>query len=257
MDCHAARDLLEEHRRGVLGSDQAHAVEAHLAACPACRALRAEADAVAALLRTLPRTPAPGTLARQVHALGGAPPGLRGRRAWPWAAAVLAALVLGAILGPWGWRGPDPVDALIRSGVAEHRRILLEIEAGLAGVPDPAAAFERVRQVTEVPLPPVFAGAEDLRLVAARPTLLESRKSAAAALRYKTAPVTTYFVLDGKDLPMPTEGRVQIDRYRPHMRQADGFNVIYWKQGDLAYLMVSGLDREGCQKLFLKMRQAL
>ena len=26
------------------------------------------------------------------------------------------------------------------------------------------------------------------------------------------------------------------------MRQVNGFNVIYWKQGDLAYLMVSGLD---------------
>jgi hypothetical protein len=56
---------------------------------------------------------------------------------------------------------------------------------------------------------------------------------------------------------MPAKGRVQIDRYRPYMRQVNGFNVVYWKQQDLAYIMVSGLDREGCQKLFLKMRQAL
>ena len=97
----------------------------------------------------------------------------------------------------------------------------------------------------------------ELRLLTARPTLLASRKSAAAALRYPTSPVTTYFIVPGKDLPMPTEGRVQIDQYRPYMRQVNGFNVVYWKQQDLAYIMVSGLDREGCQKLFLKMRQAL
>jgi anti-sigma factor RsiW len=256
MDCQAARDLLEDYRRGTLAPDRARAVEAHLDQCPACRALRAEADAIAALLRTLPRTPAPAALARQVRALGPQRPRSAGRRAWAWAAAI-AALAVAAVLASGVWRRPDPVDALIQSGVSEHRRILLEVEAGLGGVPDPAAAFERVRRVTEVPLPPVLAGAEELRLVAARPTLLASRKTAAAALRYKTAPVTTYFVLEGKDLPMPTTGRVQIDRYRPHMRQADGFTVIYWKQGDLAYLMVSGLDREGCQQLFLKMRRAL
>jgi len=56
---------------------------------------------------------------------------------------------------------------------------------------------------------------------------------------------------------MPNEGRVQIAQYRPYMREVNGFNVVYWKQKDLVYLMVSGLDREGCQKLYLKVRQAL
>ena len=91
----------------------------------------------------------------------------------------------------------------------------------------------------------------------ARTSSRPSRKTAAAALRYPTSPVTTYFILPGPDLPMPAEGRVQIAQYRPHMRQVNGFNVVYWKQKDLVYLMVSGLDREGCQKLYLKMRQAL
>jgi anti-sigma factor RsiW len=261
MDCHATRDLLEEYRRGELGPDRARAVEAHLRACPACQGLHAADDALAALLRSLPRTPAPAALARQVRALGQTRSGVRHWLARPAVAAALAALAVAAVLAPWArWslqRRPDAVDLLIQSGVSEHRRILLEVEAGLSSVPDAEATFRRVYEVTDVPLAKAFAGSGDLRLVAARPTLLASRKTAAATLRYKAAPVTTYFVLDGKDLPMPAEGRVQIDRYRPYMRQADGFNVIYWKQGDLAYLMVSGLDREGCQKLFLKMRQAL
>ena len=102
-----------------------------------------------------------------------------------------------------------------------------------------------------------LAGTGELHLVAARPTILASRKTAAATLRYETSPVTTYFILAGPDLPMPTEGRVQIEQYKPYMREVNGFNVVYWKQKDLAYLMVSGLDREECQKLYLKVRQAL
>lgn len=261
MDCHQSRDLFEEYRRRELEPDRARAVEAHLVACPACRAFWAQEEAVAALVQALPRLPAPPTLTRQVRGLGGR---RRGIAAWlgrPWLAAALAAVVVLAVLAPWlrwpGERPGDVVDTLIQSGVAEHRRILLRLEAVPGGVEDPDVLFARVRSVADVELPKIFAGVGELRLLTAQPTLLASRKSAAATLRYPTSPVTTYFLVPGKDLPMPAKGRVQIDRYRPHMRQANGFNVVYWKQQDLAYLMVSGLDREGCQKLYLKMRKAL
>jgi anti-sigma factor RsiW len=261
MDCHATRDVLEEYRRGELPADRARAVEAHLAGCPACRALREADDALAALIRRLPRTPAPAALGRQVRALGTAPGRRFGWPGRPWVAVALAALLLAAVLAPWVRRpatppGGDVVDALILSGVSEHRRILLALQAG-DEVRDPDVTFQRLQAVTEVPLPKALEGIDEVRLVAARPTLLASRKTVAATLQYKTAPVTTYFVLAGKDLPMPAEGRVQIEQYRPHMREVGEFNVIYWKQQDLAYLMVSGLDRDGCQKLYLKMRRAL
>jgi hypothetical protein len=262
MDCHQARDLFEEHRRQALAADLARAVEAHLETCPACRAIWAEDEALASLIRALPRSPAPARLASQVRGLNGA---RRGVAAWlgrPWVAAALAAVIVLAVLAPWlrfRERPPDIVDTLIQSGVAEHRRILLELEAGQGSgsVDDADALFARVRSVADVELPKILAGTGELRLLTAKPTLLASRKSAAAALRYPTSPVTTYFILPGKDLPMPAEGRVQIEQYRPHMRQVNGFNVVYWKQKDLVYMMVSGLDREGCQKLYLKMRQAL
>ena len=53
------------------------------------------------------------------------------------------------------------------------------------------------------------------------------------------------------------EGRVQIEQYRPHMREVSGYNVVYWKQKDMAYLMVSALDKEECKQLYLKVRRAL
>jgi anti-sigma factor RsiW len=260
MDCHQARDLFEEHRRQELPPDLAQALEAHLAGCPACRAIWVQDQALASLIRALPRSPAPARLASQVRSLGAAPRGIRIWLGRPWVAAALGAVVVLAVLAPWlrfRERPPDLVEALIQSGVAEHRRILLELEAAPGTIDDPDALFARVGSVAHVELPKIFAGTGELRLLTAKPTLLASRKTAAAALRYPTSPVTTYFILPGPDLPMPTEGRVQIAQYRPHMRQVNGFNVVYWKQKDLVYLMVSGLDREGCQKLYLKMRQAL
>jgi anti-sigma factor RsiW len=260
MDCHETREVFEEHRRRELDPDRARAVEAHLAACPACRALWTRDEALIGLIRALPRPPAPSGLAREVRALGAPRRGIAGWLGRPWVAAALAALVVAAVLAPFVRRAERPVDvveALIQSGVAEHRRILLELEAGAIVVDDPDALFARVRSVADVELPKIFAGTGELRLLAAKPTLLASRKTAAAALRYPTSPITTYFILPGKDLPMLEKGRVQIEQYRPHMREVNGFNVVYWKQKDMAYLMVSGLDREGCQKLYLKMRKAL
>ena len=212
----------------------------------------------------LPRPPAPAALVRQVGALGTRPRRIAGWLGRPWVAAAVGAAVVAAVLAPWLLRRPaerpgDIVDALIQSGVAEHRRILLDLEATPREIsnPDADAVFQRVRSVTTVELPKVFAGTDELHLLTARPTILASRKTAAATLRYRTSPDTTYFVLPGPDLPMPTEGRVQIEQYRPYMREVNGFNVVYWKQKDLVYLMVSGLDREGCQKLYLKVRKAL
>ena len=261
MDCRQAREVVEEYRRRELDPDRARAVEAHLEGCPACRAILAREEAVSTLVGALPRLPAPPTLVRQVRALGVRRRGVPGWLGRPWVAAAVAAVVVAAVLAPWlrrpAERPTDIVDTLIQSGVAEHRRILLDLEAVPREIGDPDVLFQRVRSVTAVELPKVLAGTDGLRLVAVRPTLLASRKTAAATLRYETSPDTTYFVLLGTDLPMPAEGRVQIEQYRPHMRTVNGFNVIYWKQKDLAYLMVSGLDREGCQKLYLKVRRAL
>jgi Putative zinc-finger len=260
MDCREARELFEEHRRRELPSDRAQPVDAHLAECPACRAFWAREEAVTTVVRALPRSPAPPTLARQVRNLGTPRRGIARWLGSPWvSAAALAALVV-AVVAPWvvpRERPADLVEALIQSGVAEHRRILLELQVLSPPVEDPDALFARVRSVADVELPKIFAGTGELRLLIAKPTLLASRKSAAAALRYPTSPVTTYFILPGKDLPMLEKGRVQIEQYRPHMREVNGFNVVYWKQRDMAYIMVSGLDREGCQKLYLKMRKAL
>jgi anti-sigma factor RsiW len=265
MTCQEVRELLEEYRRGELSADVAGLVAAHLADCAQCRALAEEGAAMAALVATLPRPPAPASLTRAVRRMAGAGRG-GAVRAWvgrPWVAAAVAAAVVAIVLAPWTLgrlgRADDPVERVLRSGVAEHTRILLQLQAAATGqVADAAEAFATVRSLTDVQLPWVFAGDADLTLMEARPTMIADRKAAAVVLRDPAWFITTYFALPGRDLPPPPEkGRVQIEQYRPYMRQVEGFNVIYWKQGEYAYLMVSDLDTPRCQQLFLKMRKGI
>jgi anti-sigma factor RsiW len=261
--CHEVRPMLEEHRRGALPPEERAGVDTHLAGCPACQRLRDEAALLAEAVGRLPRPSAPDRLRRAIEG-----PGQAARRVgpgrWlgrPWVAAALTAAVVVLALSPWlRFRADTPADLverLLQSGVAEHRRILLQLEVEPAPVSDPTQVFARVRAVTAVPLPAVFAGVGDLRLLTARPTVLADRKASAATLRYPTSPSITYFVLPGQDLPMPAHHRVEIDRYRPYMTRMGEFQVVYWKQGELAYLMVSGLDDPHTRELFLKMRKAL
>jgi anti-sigma factor RsiW len=258
-------DLLEEYRRGLLATPEAQAVLAHLADCATCRAQNETDAALAAQLGALPVTPASPLLRRRIlQVADGRPTGLRRWLRHPAVAALAAAILVTLVLSPWlRFRPeglPDPVESLLTAGVSEHRRILLQIQ-GLPGAgeisADPERAFARVYALTDVALPRAFAGGADFRLISARPTLLANRKAAAAVLSSGPTTVTTYFAVPGKDLPMPAERRVQIEQYRPYVREVNGFHCVYWKQGELAYLMVTDLDDSGTRQLFLRMRKAL
>jgi anti-sigma factor RsiW len=261
MDCQETREVLEEFRRGELDPAAAALVEAHLGRCDACRRLLQEEAVLASLAGRLTRMPAPPALHRRVRRLG---PPRAGYRRWlgrPWVAAAAAAVLVTLLLSPWlsfrRAQPDDPLERFLEGGVTEHTRILLQLQTAPPYVPDPVAAFATVRSLTDVDIPPAFAGDAELTLVATRPTVIGDRKAAAVVLRDAAWFTTTYFAVHGKDLPMPDTGRVQIDRYKPYMRRADGFNLIYWKQGEYAYLMVSDLDDPRSRQLFLKMRKAL
>jgi anti-sigma factor RsiW len=258
-DCGHTRDRLEDYRRRALSAEEAAEVETHLADCPACRVRVAQDDALATLIRALPATPAPPALRRRIEEAHRRPGPLAGWLGRPAAAAVVAAALVALGLSPWlqfhSGTAPDPVESLLTAGVSEHRRILLQIPG--EGTSDPGPAFARIYALTAIELPPAFAGGPDLRFVAARPTLIADRKAAAAVLLFGSGSVTTYFAVPGKDLPMPTERRVQIEQYRPYLREIGGFHCVYWKQGDLAYLMVTDLDEADTRRLFLRMRKAL
>jgi hypothetical protein len=76
MDCPRAEELLSDHLEGALHPILRAELEAHLEACPACRALRGAFAEVVETLRAIPETDAPEGLAERAAAaaLGGGRP---------------------------------------------------------------------------------------------------------------------------------------------------------------------------------------
>jgi len=75
---------------------------------------------------------------------------------------------------------------------------------------------------------------------------------------YRNAPqrYTTLLLMPGAEATIPAEDRLQIETFKPHHRVASGKQVLYWKQGDVACLMVSDLDPVRMAAMFLKVRRA-
>ena len=63
-------------------------------------------------------------------------------------------------------------------------------------------------------------------------------------------------LMPGADATIPAEDRLAIETFMPHHRVTSGKQVLYWKQRDLACLMVSDLDQQGLASMFLKVRKA-
>jgi anti-sigma factor RsiW len=260
-ECQRITDLLQGERPGELEPAVAGQVEAHLAQCSSCRSRRAEDTALAAMIRSLPVTPAPPDLRRRIERDASPRPRLGRWLGRPWIPAAAAVVLIAVALWPWipfrSRPAADPIETLVLSAVGEYENILLQLHGESADVTDPAKAFASVQASTRVRLPPALAGDPEYPLVAARPTVLAHRRAATAVLGYEGRPACAYFVLAGEDLPMPEASRVQIEQYRPYARQVGGFRAIYWKQGELALLMVTDLDETQSRQMFLRIRKAL
>jgi hypothetical protein len=209
------------------------------------------------LAERLPRHAAPAGLREAVQALA-APPR---RGAW-WAPAVSAlatalALVLLALPLLPRPAPPDPLQPFLGAVLSAHARILLW------GEPRPeaaAAALPRVMEATGVGLAWFFQGDDALPLVGAEALVVEGRRTLALVYREPVGHTVTYLVLPGAGIRVPERGRVQVGRFRPHLRRLDGFSLFAWKQGELACFLVSDLvsedDLARFKELFLKVRLA-
>jgi hypothetical protein len=48
-----------------------------------------------------------------------------------------------------------------------------------------------------------------------------------------------------------------IETFKPYHRVVSGRQLLFWKQGSLACLLVSDLDQAGLASMFLKVRKAV
>ena len=263
MDCREARDHLAELARNQLPPDVADAVRAHAAGCAECaESLRVEAALRALIRGQAPRYAAPPALRARVHASlreAGRRPA-PGWRSWlslhPWKVGGLGA-ALAALVAVWvgtTWLAADPVSQLVSQAVEEH------VEYAQAAMhrpaPDAAGVVAALRTQAGFPLGPLFAGDTEAQLVSTMTA--ELRGKSAAALVYRNGPkrYTTLLLMPGAGVTIPEEGRLPIETFKPHHRVASGKQVLFWKQHDLACLMVSDLDGAATAAFFLKIRKA-
>ena len=263
MDCREARDLLAELTRNQLESHLADAVRAHAAGCASCAdTLRVEAALHALIREQAPRYSAsPALRARVQSALRTArQPMASGWRGWlflhPWKVGGLAA-ALAALVVAWigtTWLAADPVSRLVSQAVAEHAEYAHE--AMHRPAPNPAQLLATLRSQAQFALGPLFPGDTEAPLMSTMTAELLGKP--AVALVYRNGPerYTTLLLTPGADATIPTEDRLQIETFKPHHRVASGKQVLYWKQNDLACLMVSDLDGPATAAFFLKIRKA-
>jgi len=263
MECCEARDHLAELARNRLEPDLADAVRAHAAGCVGCAdALRVEAALHALIRERAPRYAAPPALRARVQAAlrKSEVPISSGWRAWlslhPWMGTGLAGALV-ALIAVWvgtTWLAADPVARLVSRALDEH--VEYAREAMHRPAPNPVDLLATLRSQAGFALGPLFPGDAEVQLISTKTAELRSKP--AVALVYRNGPerYATLLLMPGADATIPAEDRLPIESFKPYHRVASGKQVLYWKQNDLACLMVSDLDGPATAALFLKIRKA-
>jgi hypothetical protein len=187
----------------------------------------------------LPRYAAPARL--RAALVGAAAP----RSAWlaPALAALATAALLALVFVPMLPRvlPADPTERLVRAVVAEHTRALLWGARRSEILP---AALPWLTQESGIDLTRVFVGDDRLIFTGAEPVYLEGRRGMALYYRDGDGHLVTYAVLPAPGLPLPERQRVQVERFKPALLNANGFSAWVWKHGDLACFLVSDMVSE-------------
>jgi anti-sigma factor RsiW len=222
-------------------------VDAHLAACPACRSLFETQGRLRAALREKLRE-AMGAPA----GAGRAPPALRARiqaclarerrPLWrrllsPLPFGALAACAAGALLVFTTHR---PEDALVVEAVRSHHRGLpLEVMAASVGEASIPAWF--TGKLDFHPSPPPFHG-DGVHVLGAR--LSNLRELPAAYIRYELPRGQAgLFIVDDPRRTFDPRGRaVQVGPQVIRVVNARGYNVAVWRENEIVYSLVSDLD---------------
>ena len=267
MTCDEARHQFEELLHDRVSAEESQALRQHLSECPRCPEELDTAGLVASLIRyrasehrapdqlresilrniRRQRRPA-GRLRYVLHGLWTTPPAL---------CATTAILVLALALPLYHrWMRPPapPAPQVVREGTRDYVRLLLNYPPHGANPAEPDQIQQRFQQTLEFFPPIYFWGNQDFRLLRGYPTYLMERR--AACLIFKTGEViSTLYIFPGADISIPPHHRRQIDSFAPYHTIAHDERVLLWKQGELAYLIVSRLDEPQLDQLFLRVRK--
>ncbi|MBI3327585.1 MAG: hypothetical protein HYZ81_12900 [Nitrospinae bacterium] len=274
MTCDEAREFFEDFLHDRLSPAESEALHRHLSECPLCPDELDTAEQIASLLRThASYHRAPAHLRESILREIGRPSGISGRlrtalhTLWTTPAALCAttALLVLALALPlyhrWAIPQPQPAAQAIEpaaKAVSEvtraHIGLLLSYPPSGTSPTDPTQIQQWFQQRLDFAPPIHFWGDQDFRLLRGYPTYIMDRR--AVCLIFKMGEIiSTLYIFPGTDLPVPPQSRRQIDRFAPYHTTAYDHRVLLWKQGDLAYLIVSRLADPELDQLFLRIRK--
>ncbi|HEX2682026.1 MAG TPA: zf-HC2 domain-containing protein, partial [Candidatus Dormibacteraeota bacterium] len=162
MMCGEWEARLNEYVDGTLAASEQAAVDAHVAACPSCRAALAELRELVTGAAALPRSIEPGTelwadVARRITRRAPRERWWRERLFWAGAMAAAASLVIALGIARWV-RRPEPVELTTATrwaaAAAAYDRAARELAGALAGArerlrPETAALVERNLRIVD------------------------------------------------------------------------------------------------------------
>ena len=278
MECDAVRDRLVAFAAGRLPTGERAELQRHLEGCAACRrAAEAEAELTAALDR-LPRQAAPGRLRRRLEELvaatseemsggpvaaaaatdeagrrsGGPSASLRrgapASRRWSWMPPLVSAFA-GAALVLVVMRATRPVapgnetdaGSLVSEALNDHLRVVssthpLEIESG--GIHQVKPWFTgRLEFAPRV----AFSGDDDFPLLGGSVGYVRDRKAAVMVFKRRLHTITL-LVFPPEGLDWPRAPARSVGHLSVVEEAARGFNVLLWRDGGLAYALISDVN---------------
>ncbi|MGH7369879.1 MAG: zf-HC2 domain-containing protein [Candidatus Methylomirabilaceae bacterium] len=255
MDCRELREQISALADGALTPEEQEKLDEHLSGCDACSRFLTLEQSTKRLLRQRllqPQLP-PGLRETIIRGIRGAERTAATRRRSALArflrpAPILAmAAALALFLGLSIFYGPPrstEASPFVRDSVDGHVKCLLgeyTMEVELAN-PDKLARWFQGRLQFPARLPQ-FARQDQTELWEGRVSLMGGVRSAQVFYRWK-GKTLSLFVLPAEKMPlMPGEDRVWNSRTF-HVNQHKGHTSLMWREGDLAYCLVSDLPPE-------------
>jgi anti-sigma factor (TIGR02949 family) len=266
VTCDEARERFEDLLHDRLSPAESQSLRQHLSECPRCMEELDAAGVIAALIRhraSYHRAPEhlrqsilrevrrqqtlAGRLYQTLHTLWTTPPVL---------CATTAILVLALALPlyhRWVGPAPDPAARVVGEARRDYDRLLLNYPPHGTNPAEPTQIQQWFQQTLNFSPAIHFWGNQEIRLLRGYPTYLMERR--AACLIFKTGDaISTLYIFPGGDISIPPHNRRQINGYTPYQATAQDQRVLLWRQGELAFLIVSRLTNPELDQLFLRIR---
>jgi anti-sigma factor (TIGR02949 family) len=266
VTCDEARQRFEDLLHDRLSAAESQSLRQHLSECPRCLEELDSAGWIGALMRhraSYHRAPdhLRESILREVRRQRTLLGRLRGALYTLWTTppalcATTAILVLALALPlyhRWAVPPADPAARVVGEAARDYRRLLLNYPPHGTNPAEPMQIQQWFQQTLNFSPAIQFWGNQEIRLLRGYPTYIMERRAACLIFKMGEA-ISTLYVFPGADIAIPPRNRRQINGYAPYQATARDQHVLLWRQGELAFLIVSPLTAPELDQLFLRIR---